>query len=125
MMAVTSPGPASKPTTVILPLAIPLFLIGPAFKVGGNVVSGRVEHVEAETGDDRTSVGVDLEDQHLATGLAGDHRDEQPVGTATDHEDPFALGELTASDVVNGHCRGFHESCVPQRDLVRQPDEDA
>ena len=97
---------------------------GPAFEVGGNVVSGRVEHVEAETGDDRTSVGVDLEDQHLATGLAGDHRDEQPDGTATDHEDPFALGELTAPDVVDGHGCGFDQRCIPQRDLVREPDED-
>ena len=91
----------------------------------GHVVGGRVEHVEAELGDDRPSVGVDLEDQHLAAGLAGDHRDEQPDRPPADHEDPFARRELASSDVVDGHCCGFHERCVPQRDLVRQPDEDA
>ena len=76
-------------------------------------------------GDDRTSVGVDLEDQHLAAGLAGDHRDEQPDRPPADHEDLLARRELGAADVVDGDCRGFHERCVPQRDLVRQPDEDA
>ena len=61
----------------------------------------------------------------LAAGLAGDHRDEQPDRPAADHEDLFALGELAAPDVVDGHGCGFDERCVPQRDLVRQPDEDA
>ncbi len=70
-------------------------------------------------------MGVDLEDQHLATDLAGDHGDEQPDRPATDHKDLLTRRELGSSDVVNGHCRGFHERCVPQRDLVRQPDEDA
>ncbi len=70
-------------------------------------------------------MGVDLEDKDLTADLAGDHRAEQPDRPPAHHQDLLTRRELGSSDVVNGHCRRFHESFVPQRDLVRQPDEDA
>ena len=70
-------------------------------------------------------MSVDLEDKDLTAGLAGDHGDEEPDRPPADHEDLFARHQLAPSHIVDGDRGRFHECCVPQRDLVRQPDEDA
>ena len=91
---------------------------GPAVEHGGNVVRWPGRAVEAEALDHRPPVGVDLDDQDVAAGLAGDDGDEQPDRTAADDHDAFSPAQLTAPDVVHGHGGRLDQRGVPQRDLA-------
>ena len=69
-------------------------------------------------------MGVDLEDEHLGAGLAGDHGDEQPDRTAADDEDLLARRELAPPTSWTATAVGSTSAASRSDDLVREPDED-
>lgn len=96
---------------------------GPLADQFSHVVDGRIPGSQPRLLGERAPVGAQFGDAYVGSGGPGDQRDEDADGSAADHDDLLALGDLCAADVVHGDRRGLDQRGPVQGKGVGQPDE--